>query len=458
MKPILMTMKICALSVLLSLAWQGSLSAQYFAEDEQENDDAASFEESLGRFYEAQDRRRVKTLYEKTHRNTLSEFQPVVQPARQSTVKVFRGDYVKALGTVVAQEGLIITKASEIEDDGELAVELPGGERKTAELVEVNEANDLALLWVHEFNLTPVRWAPGRETPVGSLVATPGSLTLPIAIGSISLPLRNLSESNKGFLGVSMKAAENGTGLTVLGVLADSGAEAAGIEPGDLIQAIDGQPMKTEYDLQNTISSAEPGDVVAVQLLRRDESLILEVILGDSESGRGFATPQHEMLDNTARMGGRVSRKRSGYLAALQHDMLLKPNQCGGPLVNLDGDAIGVNIARASRVKSYAIPSEVIQEWIGDPRERAKGVLLARVQEAEAARAAAEAALREAEEAKESMKADLEALEAHRAALEEAALPETESESVEPERDPVEPEQDPVETEPLDAHDPGQNP
>jgi len=34
--------------------------------------------------------------------------------------------------------------------------------------------------------------------------------------------------------------------------------------------------------------------------------------------------------------------------------------QCGGPLMNLDGKAVGLNIARAGRVASYALPSSVV--------------------------------------------------------------------------------------------------
>ena len=406
------------ISATACLTWMGleviSLG-QDFVDGEKKDEEKLTLEESLGRFFEAQDRRRVKVPHEKSHRNTLSEYNPVVERARESTVKVYKGDYVKALGTIVAREGLIISKASEIEDDTELAVELPNKEKKVAELVEINEENDLALLWVHDFNLQPVTWAPGKDLPVGSLVAASGSLRMPLAIGAVSLPLRNLSESNKGFLGITIRAAEDESGLTVTEVVAKSGAESAGIEIGDLIQAIDGQPMKTNHDLINTISQAEPGDIVVAQLRRRDEALILEVTLGDRDSGLGFAMPMHELLDNTARMGGRVSRKRSGYLAAIQHDLLLKPNQCGGPLVNLDGDVIGVNIARASRVKSYAIPSEVIQEWLGDPRILARIVLQARVRNAEAARLAAEEALQRAIDLEAEVRNALEELEERRA-------------------------------------------
>ena len=43
---------------------------------------------------------------------------------------------------------------------------------------------------------------------------------------------------------------------------------------------------------------------------------------------------------------------------------MLKPNECGGPLVDLDGRVIGLNIARAGRTETYAIPSEVILQLL----------------------------------------------------------------------------------------------
>ena len=33
---------------------------------------------------------------------------------------------------------------------------------------------------------------------------------------------------------------------------------------------------------------------------------------------------------------------------------------CGGPLVDLDGAAVGLNIARAGRTESYALPADVV--------------------------------------------------------------------------------------------------
>jgi S1-C subfamily serine protease len=53
----------------------------------------------------------------------------------------------------------------------------------------------------------------------------------------------------------------------------------------------------------------------------------------------------------------------------------------GGPLINLDGKAIGINVARVDRVTTFALPMEVflskVQQWMVSDRqaEAASGVV-----------------------------------------------------------------------------------
>ncbi len=41
---------------------------------------------------------------------------------------------------------------------------------------------------------------------------------------------------------------------------------------------------------------------------------------------------------------------------------MLKPEECGGPVVDLNGQVVGLNIARSGRTESLMIPASVIQE------------------------------------------------------------------------------------------------
>jgi S1-C subfamily serine protease len=65
-------------------------------------------------------------------------------------------------------------------------------------------------------------------------------------------------------------------------------------------------------------------------------------------------------------MGSTLSERRNGFPTILQHDQVIAPTDCGGPLVDLDGKAVGINIARAGRVESYAIPTEVVLSAINE--------------------------------------------------------------------------------------------
>ncbi len=45
---------------------------------------------------------------------------------------------------------------------------------------------------------------------------------------------------------------------------------------------------------------------------------------------------------------------------------MLRPADCGGPLVDLSGKAVGINIARAGRTESYAAPADKVQALLTD--------------------------------------------------------------------------------------------
>ena len=71
-------------------------------------------------------------------------------------------------------------------------------------------------------------------------------------------------------------------------------------------------------------------------------------------------------------MGAQLNSRMSDFDLAFQHDTPLWPEQCGGPLVNLEGQVVGFNIARSGRVRSYAIPSGKMAELVTQMIESAK--------------------------------------------------------------------------------------
>ena len=49
---------------------------------------------------------------------------------------------------------------------------------------------------------------------------------------------------------------------------------------------------------------------------------------------------------------------------ALTHDAVIWAPQIGGPVLNTDGQAIGLNIARYGRTATYALPAEHAKQAI----------------------------------------------------------------------------------------------
>ena len=105
------------------------------------------------------------------------------------------------------------------------------------------------------------------------------------------------------------------------------------------------------------LKKKQPGDKVAIELTRDKKKLRLDVELSAREE---------EMTRNDQMSGGedQLSARRSEFPRVIDHDTPLTKVSVGGPLLNLDGVCIGMNIARASRVATFAIPARELRELI----------------------------------------------------------------------------------------------
>jgi serine protease Do len=281
----------------------------------------------------------------------MSAFREAVADASRSTVRILCDDRRTSLGVVVDAEGYILTKASEL--SGDVACQILGRETIPAQIVGVDDQWDLALLKVEASDLTAIAWCDDDPPPVGSWLATPGLDSLPLAIGVVSVGPREI-ERRLPALGIVLDNSDQGP--RVLRVLDDSGAAGAGVKEGDFVTELNGQSVGTREALIEAIRQHSPGDKVDLKIRRGDETLELKATLGEFNS---MVHGNREDFQNT--LGGRLSQRRAGFPLALQHDTVLTPNQCGGPIVDLRGRAVGLNIARASRVGSYAIPASAIK-------------------------------------------------------------------------------------------------
>ena len=101
--------------------------------------------------------------------------------------------------------------------------------------------------------------------------------------GGTSTPAAATSHS-RAWLGVDTSSAAVG-GVTVDSVERGSPAAAAGIKPGDVITALDTQPIATPAILLSAIDGMQPGERVELQLRRGGTAYTADVVLA-SRPGR----------------------------------------------------------------------------------------------------------------------------------------------------------------------------
>ena len=77
-----------------------------------------------------------------------------------------------------------------------------------------------------------------------------------------------------------------------------------------------------------------------------------------------FESLQYPRLKSTklisgrpARFRGEPNRRATGFGAVMQHDGIVPAQGVGGPVVDSSGRVVGLNIARADRMKTYALPA-----------------------------------------------------------------------------------------------------
>lgn len=88
---------------------------------------------------------------------------------------------------------------------------------------------------------------------------------------------------DKGALGIrGGTESSNEPGAIVEEVVTGGAAAGAGIERGDRIVAVDGDPVRTFEELQGRIGTYSPGDAVTIELIRGEQTLEVEVVLGTS--------------------------------------------------------------------------------------------------------------------------------------------------------------------------------
>jgi len=322
----------------------------------------------LAQAADAQMSSRPSTLPRNRFRNgeeTLRAFAPISEATRYSIVKFNVDGATVALGTVVDTNGLALTKASELKK-GKLTCWLAIEKEVPAEVIATEEDEDVALVQVHAQGLKPVRWDTDQVSE-GQWAITPGIAATPQAVGIISALPRRIRPP-RALIGVQFEY--RGSTPKIQELLPGLGAEKAGLKAGDIIVGLNRVTVTNREQVVETLREFREGQTVKLRVRREEKEFDADVRLMVPRSGQlgDEVDPQQRQ----SRLTGQVSQRAEGFEQAIEHDSVLPPWLCGGPLVNLDGKAIGLNIARAGRVTTYALPARLVKQILDNLKSKAR--------------------------------------------------------------------------------------
>lgn len=277
-----------------------------------------------------------------------------VRGVLQTSSAVFqRGREEVAYGTVISADGHLLTKASELGEIEGLSVVVGNKVYKSPVKLAEDPSWDVALVKIDAEGLTPVSLAVDLPDPErGTWVVANGATSLTRRrpqVGIIAANAREIPPEGGPVLGLSFE--EKRGKLVVSEVHPESGAEAAGVAAGDVLVRLDGAEVKKPEQLKDLIGKHRVGDEIVLSVLRKKKPLELKIRL------KGRSDVFERELTRNDMMSGDFSERRSGFPRIIQHDIIANAAGMGGPLLDLDGRCLGMNIARATRCETFAIPA-----------------------------------------------------------------------------------------------------
>ncbi len=299
----------------------------------------------------------LEAAYRTTGSAVTAAFEAQRAVLQTSSALIQDGREESGYGVVISPEGHILSKASEFLQLKKPVITVDRTKYSEVEILAIDSEWDVILLKIDAKDLIPIIYALTSEVPQGTWVVANGVTTRTtrrLLVGIISAKIREIPAAGGPALGVVLKA--DSEALEIDQVNEKSGAHEAGLQPGDVILTISGTTVKKIEDIAAALKDRKAGSSVEVTLRRGKEKLTVQVRLAAKSE---LFTDQ---MNRNDMMSGDYSNRRSGFPRVLQHDILGSSKIVGGPLLDLDGRCLGMNIARANRAESFAIPVEDLKE------------------------------------------------------------------------------------------------
>ncbi len=298
------------------------------------------------------------------NREFLTPLESLRENLSRSVVPIYQGKELITHATAVSRSQLI-TKASELEEKEDLVIRFEKNDYPFT-IVSSDKSRDLALISAKIEGLAPIKLrAP--EPEVATLVFTPterGFLTGVITQPARSAPatgfeLNVQSDQPSGYVGISFTSDD--IQPTIQTVELGSPADSAGFLEGDVITHFQNKQIKNVGELGTALKKFTPGEKVQFKIKRDTETLTISVILdirppATSDKPDRATLQRDQALSSLSARGGKLSKRRNDFPRALYHDQLLPATHTGTPLIDAQGNVIGINISRSLRHRSLALP------------------------------------------------------------------------------------------------------
>lgn len=133
--------------------------------------------------------------------------------------------------------------------------------------------------------------------------------------GELGILVQDLTPDVADAMGISINH-----GAVIAQVMKNSAAEKAGLKPGDVISAVDGETVRNGAELRNKVGLKDVGQTVQLNVLRDGKNLVRDVTLRSKSLGRLDGASLDERLDGATFETTRQNEPAGVAVANVEHN------------------------------------------------------------------------------------------------------------------------------------------